>query len=63
MAKFNITADVQVKVWQRCEFVVEAKTFEEAQEIIKANPLSTCVGYETLHDTEEALTVENFKKA
>ena len=58
MAKFSITADVQVKVWQKCEFEVEADSLEEAKEKIRKEPQSTCNGYETLTDTEEVIDVD-----
>lgn len=58
MAKFKITADVQVKVWQNCEFTVVADSLEEAKEKIRKQPQSTCTGYETLTDTEEVIDVD-----
>jgi len=59
MAKtFNITADVQVKVWQNCKFKVKADSLEEAKEKIRNNPQSTCTGYETLTDTEEVIDID-----
>ncbi len=58
MAKFRITADVKVEVWQNCTFEVEAESLEQAKEIIKADSQSTCVGFETLTDTEQVLFVD-----
>jgi hypothetical protein len=63
MPKFRIKADVQVKVWQKCVFDVEADSIDKAKAIIDALPSSTCVNYETLTETEEVIKVdfdENF---
>ena len=65
MAKYKITADVQVKVWQKCEFEVEADSLDEAKQKIKEEPQSTCTGFEDITDTEEVIEVdfecENFR--
>jgi len=64
MAKYQITADEKVEIWQKVTYEVEAKNEEEAKKKLKETPKQFATNVEEIyHDTEKVLKIdfkENF---
>jgi len=55
---YIIHADIQVKVWQACVFEVEADNEEQAKQMVIDKPMHTCIGCETLDNTEDFIQID-----
>ncbi len=59
MAKYQITADEKVEIWQKVVYEVEAKNEKEAKEKLKKTPKALATNVEEIyHDTEKVLEID-----